>query len=120
TPAFRDALRRFIENAILPTIRQYRQFIDAEYLPRVRKTIGVSANPNGAACYKGAILATTGLTLSPDSIHRLGRSTVSELEAEMRGITERSFGSRDVTPMLKRSRGDSRFIFVTRERTLAA
>src|SRR5881628_93558 len=119
TPAFRDALRRFIENSILPTIRQYRQFLDKEYLPRARKTIGVSANPNGAACYKGAILATTGLTLSPDSIHRLGRATVSELEAEMRGITERSFGSRDVTPMLKRLRGDSKFSFRTREAMLA-
>src|SRR5439155_862111 len=119
TPAFRDQLRRFIENAILPTIRQYRQFLDKEYLPRARKTIGVSANPNGAACYKGAILATTGLTLSPDSIHRLGRATVSELEAEMRGITERSFGSRDVTPMLKRLRGDSKFSFRTREAMLA-
>src|SRR5204862_216702 len=52
TPAFRDELRRFIENAILPTIRQYRQFLDKEYLPRARKVIGVSANPNGAACYK--------------------------------------------------------------------
>src|SRR2546422_3237851 len=119
TPAFRDQLRRFIENAILPTIRQYRQFLDKEYLPRARKTIGVSANPNGAVCYKGAILATTGLTLSPDSIHRLGRATVSELEAEMRGITERSFGSRDVTPMLKRLRGDSKFSFRTREAMLA-
>src|SRR5213079_1973661 len=109
TPAFRDALRRFIENAILPTIRQYRQFLDKEYLPRARKTIGVSANPNGAACYKGAILATTGLTLSPDSIHRLGRATVSE----------RSFGSRDVTPVLKRLRGDSKFSFRTREAMLA-
>ena len=119
TPAFRDELRRFIENAILPTIRQYRQFLDKEYLPRARKVIGVSANPNGAACYKGAILATTGLTLSPDSIHRLGRATVSELEGEMRGITERSFGSRDVTPVLKRLRGDSKFSFRTREAMLA-
>src|SRR5437899_12260271 len=81
TPAFRDELRRFIENAILPTVRQYRQFLDKEYLPRARKVIGVSGNPNGAACYKGAILATTGLTLSPDSIHLLGRATVTEIES---------------------------------------
>ena len=69
-PAFDDELRRFITNAVVPTIRQYRQFLAKEYLPRARKVIGVSANPNGAVCYRGTIQATTGLALSPDSIHR--------------------------------------------------
>src|SRR5436309_9215296 len=119
TPAFRDELRRFIENAILPTVRQYRQFLDKEYLPRARKVLGVSANPNGAACYRGAIRATTELTLTPDSIHRLGRATVTELEAEMRALTEHSFRSRDVTPVLKRLRNDRKYAFRTREAMLA-
>ncbi len=119
TPAFGDELRRFISNAIVPTIRQYRQFLAKEYLPRARKVIGVSANPNGAACYRGTIQATTGLALSPDSIHRLGRATVLELEAEMRMIAERSFGSRDVTPVLKRLRNDSKYAFRSREAMLA-
>ena len=118
TPAFRDELRRFIENAILPTVRQYRQFLDKEYLPRARKVLGVSANPNGAACYRGAIRATTELTLTPDSIHRLGRATVTELEAEMRAITEHSFRSRDVTPVLKRLRNDRKYAFRSREEML--
>src|SRR5207245_11267589 len=64
TPAFRDQLRRFIENAILPTIRQYRQFLDKEYLPRARQTIGVSDNPNDATRYKRAIIEETVLKLS--------------------------------------------------------
>jgi len=117
-PGFGDELRRFITNAVVPTIRQYRQFLAKEYLPRARKVIGVSANPNGATCYRGAIQATTGLALSPDSIHRLGRATVAELEAEMRAIAERSFGSRDVTPVLKRLRNDSKYAFRSREAML--
>src|SRR5438094_70259 len=90
TPAFRDELRRFIENAILPTVRQYRQFLDKEYLPRARKVLGVSANPNGAACYRGA----------------------------MRATTELSFRSRDVTPVLKRLRNDRKYAFRSREEML--
>ena len=117
-PGFGDELRRFITNAVVPTIRQYRQFLAKEYLPRARKVIGVSANPNGATCYRGAIQATTGLALSPDSIHRLGRATVAELEAEMRAIAERSFGSRDVTQVLKRLRNDSKYAFRSREAML--
>src|SRR5207247_6585358 len=118
TPAFGDELRRFISNAIVPTIRQYRQFLAKEYLPRARKVLGVSANPNGAACYRGAIRATTELTLTPDSIHRLGRATVTELEAEMRAITEHSFRSRDVTPVLKRLRNHRKYAFRSREEML--
>src|SRR2546423_742278 len=101
TPAFRDELRRFIENAILPTIRQYRQFLDKEYLPRARKPIGVSANPNGAACYKGAILATTGLTLSPDSIHRLRRAAGFQAGAGERGHTQADLGAAAIPAMAR-------------------
>src|SRR5438309_1350656 len=86
TPAFRDELRRFIENAILPTIRQYRQFLDKEYLPRARKVIGVSANPNGAACYKGAILATTGLTLRRSRFTRPSQDTTSRGRSRWSGV----------------------------------
>jgi uncharacterized protein (DUF885 family) len=119
TPAFRAELRRLLETSILPAMRAYRQFLAKEYLPRARKTIGVAANPSGAACYRATIRATTGFALSPDSIHRLGRATVTALEAEMRAITERSFGSRDVTPVLKRLRNDRKYAFRTREQILA-
>src|SRR3989475_2521931 len=54
-PAFDDELRRFITNAVVPTIRQYPQFLAKDDLPRARKVIGVSANPNGAVCYRGTI-----------------------------------------------------------------
>jgi uncharacterized protein (DUF885 family) len=118
-PAFRAELRRLLETTITPAMRQYRAFLAKEYLPRARKTIGVAANPSGAACYRATIRATTGFALSPDSIHRLGRATVTALEAEMRALTERSFGSRDVTPVLKRLRNDRKWAFRSREQILA-
>jgi len=118
-PPFGDELRRIIESEIKPAMRRYRDFLKKEYLPKARTAIGVSANPDGAACYRASIHATTGLALSPDSIHRLGRATVAELEAEMRAITLKSFGTRDVTTLLDRLRRDRKYAFRSRSEILA-
>jgi uncharacterized protein (DUF885 family) len=119
SPAFLAALGRIIETDIIPAVRRYREFLAKEYLPKARKSIGVGANPDGFACYRASIRAATGLALSPDSIHRLGRAAVAEFEAEMRAIAERSFGTRDVSALLKRMRSDRKFTFRSRDEMLA-
>ena len=119
TPAFKAELGRIIEREIMPAMRHYRAFLTGEYLPRARSAIGVSANPNGAACYRATIRAVTGLALSPDSVHRLGLAIVAELEGEMRAIAARAFGGADVSQLLERLRTDTAYTFHTREEMLA-
>jgi len=119
TPGFRADLTRVIEREILPAMRRYRAFLTGEYVARARSAIGVSANPNGAACYRATIRAVTGLALSPDSVHRLGIATVAELEGEMRAIAARSFGAADVSQLLERLRSDTAYTFHTRDEMLA-
>src|SRR2546422_725339 len=104
TPAFRVELERVLTTDVLPAVRRYRDFLERDYLPRARSPIGISANPDGAACYRASIRATTGLDLSPDAVHRLGIATVAALEAEMRVIARRSFRTRDVGALLGRVR----------------
>src|SRR5216117_262030 len=118
-PGFRVELGHIIETEITPAVRRYQDFLKKEYLPHARKAIGVSANPDGFACYRASIRATTGLELSPDSLHRLGRTAVAELEAEMRGIAERGFGTRDLSALLKRLRNDHKYTFRSRDEMLA-
>ena len=118
TPAFKTELAHIIEREIVPAMRRYRAFVAAEYLPRARSAIGVSANPHGAQCYRATIRATTGLALSPDSVHRLGIATVQELEGEMRAIAVRTFGTGDVSQLLERLRTDTAYTFHTREEML--
>ncbi len=119
TPGFRAELKRVIERDIVPAMRRYRAFVATEYVPRARSAIGVSANPHGAECYRATIRATTGLALSPDSVHRLGIATVQELEGEMRAIAARTFGAADVSQLLERLRTDTAYTFHTREEMLA-
>jgi len=119
TPGFGVELAQVIEREIIPAMRAYRDFLATEYLGRARTEIGVSANPHGLDCYRASIRATTGLALSPDSIHRLGIATVEELEAEMEAIAIRSFGTSDVSRLLERLRSDTAYTFRTRAEMLA-
>jgi uncharacterized protein (DUF885 family) len=120
TPAFAMELERVLTTEVLPALRGYRDFLERDYLPRARRPIGVSANPDGAACYRASIRATTGLDISPDSVHRLGLATVATLEGQMRAIARRSFRTRDVGRLLERLRTDPAFTFRSRDAMLAA
>jgi uncharacterized protein (DUF885 family) len=119
TTAFTAELARVIEQEIIPAMRQYREFLATEYLERARTEIGVSANPHGFDCYRATIRAATGVTLSPDSIHRIGVATVVQLEDQMSEIAVRSFHTSDVSRLLERLRSDTSYTFHTREEMLA-
>src|SRR5438093_13724002 len=72
TPEFVAKLGRVIEQENFPAARRYRDFLATEYLDHAREEIGVSANPHRSACYRATIPTPTGLTLSPDSVYKIG------------------------------------------------
>ena len=119
TPEFVVELGRVIEQEIFPAARRYRDFLAAEYLDHAREEIGVSANPHGSDCYRASIRTTTGLTLSPDSVYKIGLATLDELEHAMQLIAIRSFGTSDVARLLERLRSDTAYTFHTRDEMLA-
>ncbi|MCI0570402.1 MAG: DUF885 domain-containing protein [Myxococcaceae bacterium] len=119
TPAFREALVRVVDAEVLPAIRRYRAFLEAEYLPRAREPIGVSANPGGEACYRARIRAATGFDMTAEQLHRLGLETMSALEERMRRVAQQSFHTSDVGALLARLRTEPGFTFRSREEMLA-
>ena len=52
---FRSRLEALEKTQIRPAIQQYRDFLRSTYLPASRQAIGVSANPNGSACYPAIV-----------------------------------------------------------------
>jgi len=79
----------------------------------------VSANPDGAACYRASIRATTGLDLSPDSVHQLGRARRGARGRDARD-PGRAFGTTDVAALLDRLRSEPAYTFRSRDDMLAA
>jgi uncharacterized protein (DUF885 family) len=108
-----------VERELYPAIRAYREFLSGEYLPRARAAIGVSANPNGAACYAALVRRFTTLPLSADEIYADGERELAATEAEMRELGERTFGTGDLPALVRRLRTDTAFTFHTRAEVLA-
>jgi uncharacterized protein (DUF885 family) len=113
--AYRAELGGVVHDSVIPAFRRYREFLATQYLPRARAEVGVSANPNGAECYRARIRAETSLDLAPDEVHRTGLSEMAKIHAEMREITRRRFGTEDLLSVFARLREDARYAFATRE-----
>jgi len=74
---------RAIEQQIVPSYRRLRAFVQDEYLPRCRRTFGISALPRGEAMYEFAVRTGTTTDLGPDEIFALGEREVTRISREI-------------------------------------
>ncbi len=118
-PAFRAEMERTVADELAPATRRYRDFLRGEYLARARAAPGVSALPDGEACYRAAVRRFTSLELPARRIHELGLERVAELADRMKRLAERSFATADLPALLERLRTDPRYTFESREQVLS-
>jgi uncharacterized protein (DUF885 family) len=110
-PAFREGFRSVLAGPVNAAFRRYLDFLQNEYLPRAREALGVSANPNGTACYAASLRSYTTLRRSPEEVFRLGQQTVAANAARVRELGRAQFGSDDlaiIVPRISEAR-DNRF-----------
>jgi uncharacterized protein (DUF885 family) len=118
SPEFRRELTAVVQGEVRGAIRRYRDHLANEYLPAAREPVGVSANPQGEACYRAAVRYHTSLSMTPEEIHQTGLREMARIRAEMRTIGERSFGTGDVSALLQTLRTDPRYTFRSREQII--
>ncbi len=112
-------LAAIVEHDVLPAAARYRAFLAGEYLPRARPKPSLLALPDGERCYRGSVRRRVTLDLDARTIHETGLARMAEIHAEMRRIAERSFGTSDVTGLLRRLREDPAFRFKDEAEVLA-
>lgn len=115
--AFARQVRGLVADSINPAIRRYREFLAGEY--RGRADAGVSANPDGPACYAASVRQHTSIAMDPRVIHEAGLREMARIQAEMGRIARERFGTDDVTALLERLRTDPQYTFRTEEEVLA-
>jgi uncharacterized protein (DUF885 family) len=84
-----------------------------------RSAVGVSANPEGASCYRASVRFHTSLPLGAMEIHENGLREMERIQAAMSDIAQRSFGTDDVKGLLQQVRTDPRYTFASEEDVLA-
>jgi uncharacterized protein (DUF885 family) len=106
-----------IVESINPAIRRYRDFLQKEY--RGREAVGVSANPDGAACYAASLRFHTSLPVDPKTVHDTGLQELARIEGEMAQIARDHFKTTDVKGLLNRLRTNRQYTFRTEADVLA-
>ena len=109
-----DLIRRatlVVEGSILPSYQNLYNFLNDEYLPKSRNTIGISDVPGGMEWYEDLAKYHTTTSLTPDQIHNIGLSEVKRIRLEMEQIIESLNWDGDFNSFLNYLRTSPRFYY---------
>jgi uncharacterized protein (DUF885 family) len=114
-----EAYRGKIVTVVLPAYQRLRDYLQGEYLPRARASIGMSELPNGVAWYAYLVRYHTTTSLTPDQVHELGLAEVARIRAEMERVKNEVGHDGDLRSFLEALRTDPRFQFTDPAELLA-
>ncbi len=118
-PLFKKQIAQIITDEINPAMQRYADFLEKEYLPKARTTIGISALPGKAACYQANLLKETTLTISPEEIYQFGLKHMEQLAFEVAEIGKREFGETNMAKVFRLAKQDPKNTFKTEADILA-
>ena len=125
-PASRDTSAEFkrqwaglLADRIKPAVVRYRDYLRGEYAKAARESIAVTANRDGAACYRASFRAYTTLDRTGAETFRLGQQRVARNRAEALEIARTRLKVGDLPSLVSRIRTDPANKFGSRDELLA-
>ena len=106
-----DAYRTMIADRMLPAYRKLRAFINDEYLPATRDSVGLDKLPDGLAWYAYNAKNSTTTDMSPAQIHQLGLDEVARIHGEIRKLMAETGFKGSLQEFFKFMQTDPRFSF---------
>jgi len=88
TAPLRAAAKLIILEQVTPAYRELNRFMEKEYLPASRSSLGASELSGGADYYAAMVNYYTTLDISADEVHELGLREVARIRSEMESIIE--------------------------------
>ncbi len=82
----REKARIIIQNDILPSYLDLKEFLQKKYLKASPDKIGIREIKNGAAYYENRVRHFTTLNLTPDSVYATGEAEVKRIRKQMEQI----------------------------------
>jgi prolyl oligopeptidase len=111
-------LAEVIRGDIIPAYWRLLAFVEDEYLPYCRETIGLGALPNGDRRYRALASHHTTLRLDPLEIHEIGLKEVERIRKEMEGVQTRIGFAGSLTQFLDHMRNDPKHRATSAEQLL--
>ncbi|KRA21256.1 DUF885 family protein [Lysobacter sp. Root604] len=113
------AYREMIASRLLPAYKKLRTFINDEYLPATRDSVGIDKLPNGQAWYAFNARQRTTTNLSPAQIHQIGLDEVARIHGEIRKVMTQVGFKGSLQDFFKFMQTDPRFSFKSEDALLA-
>lgn len=104
-----------ILDSVVPSYGMFAEFIEREYIPACRESLGASELPDGPDYYRWLIGQHTTLELSADQIHQVGLREVERIRTEMEAVISEVGFEGDFRQFLDYLRTDPQFIPETPE-----
>ncbi len=114
TAAYRDT----IGNEVMPAYKKLRAFINDEYLPKTRDSVGLDKQPNGLDWYAFNARMRTTTDMTPAQIHELGLSEVARIHGEISKVMAQVGFKGSLQDFFKFMRTDKRFNYKNEEALL--
>ncbi len=116
TAAYRAALSR----EVLPAYTRLADFMERDYLPAARTTVGWSDLPDGANWYRWRIRQSTTMDLPPQRIHEIGLAEVARIRGEMLTVKGQVGFQGDLDAFFRHLEDDPKFYFKDEAELLTA
>jgi len=120
----RDAIAKSLADAIrdsvVPSYRKLLTFVEYEYLPTCRDTVGIGAVPNGEKMYAELAYLNATVRVEPQQVHELGLSEVARIRGEMAKVQKEVGFEGSLDAFLTHMRTDPAQRFKTGEELYAA
>ncbi len=113
-------LEAAIESEVFPAYRKLLDYVEKEYLPKTRSTVGIGSVPGGGDIYDRLATLNATVQVKAEQVHQLGLSEVERIRGEMAKIKEELAFEGSLDEFLERMRSDKKFRFSSREELMEA
>jgi uncharacterized protein (DUF885 family) len=117
--SFQERGLEALRESVLPSLKKFHAFVKDTYVPGARKSIGMSALPDGEAWYAYSAANSTTTKLTPQEIHEIGLREVARIEEEMKIVMAQTGFKGSLEEFGKFLRTDPKFFYTKPEDLLA-
>ena len=114
------AYREHISNVLVPAYAKLYDYIETDYMPNTRETIGQGDVPGGKEYYAFMVRETTTTDYTPEEIHEIGKREAERLFAEMQRIRDEVGFEGGIQEFFEHLRTDPKYYFESEEAIVAA
>jgi uncharacterized protein (DUF885 family) len=105
---------------VLPAYTRLADFLERDYLPAARSTVGWSDLSDGPSWYRWRIRTSTTMDMPPEQIHELGLQEVARIRAEMLAVKQQVGFQGELDAFFTYLEDDPRFYFTSEQELLDA